>query len=399
MLTSLSFIFLLGLAMARICQRIKIPRIIGMLITGIVLGPFVLNLLEPSFLAVSPDLRKIALIIILIKAGLSINLSDLKKVGRPAILLSFVPASCEIIGYILVAPLILGVNLIDAALMGAVMGAVSPAVVVPRMVSLVERRYGAEKAIPQMIMAAASSDDIYVIVLFTTFLGMAQGGHANFFDFLNIPISVILGILIGAAVGYVLYLFFETAYAHKHYVRNSMKVIVVLGCAFLLVSIEGWLEGKIAFSGLLAVISMACVIKLKSTAFVSNRLSEKIGKLWLAAEVILFVLVGAAVDIRYTVHAGIPAISMILIALLFRSCGVLISTLKTKLDWNERLFCVIAYLPKATVQAAIGVVPLAVGLGCGRVVLLISVLAIIITAPLGAWGIDYSYEKLLTKNS
>ena len=397
MLASLSLIFLVGLAMGAICQKLKMPRIIGMLVTGIVLGPYVLDFLDPSILSISSELRKLALIIILLKAGLSLDLKDLKKAGRPAILMSFVPATCEIAGYILFAPLLLGINRIEAAVMGAVLGAVSPAVVIPRMVMLMEEKYGTKKAIPQMIMAGASCDDIFVIVLFTTFLSMAQGGSADIIDFVNIPVSIVLGILLGAVTGYGLYLFFETSYAHKHCVRNSTKVIIVLGFSMLLVSVEGWLEGKVSVSGLLAVVSMACVIKIKSTAFVSKRLSEKFGKLWIAAEVVLFVLVGAAVDIRYTLSAGIAAVFMIFIALIFRTVGVLICTIKTKLNMKERIFCVIAYLPKATVQAAIGSVPLAAGLACGRIILSVAVLAIIITAPLGALGIDNTYKKLLEK--
>lgn len=397
MLASLSLIFLVGLAMGAICQKLKMPRIIGMLVTGIVLGPYVLDFLDPSILSVSSELRKLALIIILLKAGLSLDLKDLKKAGRPAILMSFVPATCEIAGYILFAPLLLGINRIEAAVMGAVLGAVSPAVVIPRMVMLMEEKYGTKKAIPQMIMAGASCDDIFVIVLFTTFLSMAQGGSADIIDFVNIPVSIVLGIFLGAVTGYGLYLFFETSYAHKHCVRNSTKVIIVLGFSMLLVSVEGWLEGKVSVSGLLAVVSMACVIKIKSTAFVSKRLSEKFGKLWIAAEVVLFVLVGAAVDIRYTLSAGIAAVFMIFITLIFRTAGVLICTIKTKLNMKERIFCVIAYLPKATVQAAIGSVPLAAGLACGKIILSVAVLAIIITAPLGALGIDNTYKKLLEK--
>lgn len=397
MLASLSLIFLVGLAMGAICQKLKMPRIIGMLVTGIVLGPYVLDFLDPSILSISSELRKLALIIILLKAGLSLDLKDLKKAGRPAILMSFVPATCEIAGYILFAPLLLEINRIEAAVMGAVLGAVSPAVVIPRMVMLMEEKYGTKKAIPQMIMAGASCDDIFVIVLFTTFLSMAQGGSADIIDFVNIPVSIVLGILLGAVTGYGLYLFFETSYAHKHCVRNSTKVIIVLGFSMLLVSVEGWLEGKVSVSGLLAVVSMACVIKIKSTAFVSKRLSEKFGKLWIAAEVVLFVLVGAAVDIRYTFSAGIAAVFMIFITLIFRTAGVLICTIKTKLNMKERIFCVIAYLPKATVQAAIGSVPLAAGLACGKIILSVAVLAIIITAPLGALGIDNTYKKLLEK--
>lgn len=399
MLTSLAYIFLVGLSMAAICQKLKLPRIIGMLITGIVLGPYVLDLLDPSILSISAELRQMALIIILLKAGLSLNLSDLKKVGRPAIMMSFVPASFEILAFFIFAPHLLGVTRIEAAVMGAVLGAVSPAVVVPRMVQLIESKYGTEKSIPQMIMAGASCDDIYVIVLFSTFVSMAQGGKAQIMDFINIPVSIILGILLGSIAGFLLSSFFETAYAHKHCVRNSVKIIIILGVSFLLMAIETWAEGYVSISGLLAVMSMACVLKLKSVAFVSKRLSEKLGKLWIAAEVILFVLVGAAVDIRYTMKAGLAAVGMIFIALAFRAIGVSICLIKTNLTEKERLFCVIAYMPKATVQAAIGSVPLAMGLPCGQIVLSVAVLAIIITAPLGAIGIDYSYKKLLSKET
>lgn len=398
MLTSLAFIFLVGLSMAAICQRLKLPRIIGMLFTGVVLGPYVLDLLDPTILSVSADLRQLALIIILLKAGLSLDLTDLKKVGRPAIMMSCVPASCEILAFCLFAPHILGITRIEAAVMGAVLAAVSPAVVIPRMVQLMEEKYGTGKSIPQLIMASASCDDIFVIVLFSTFVNMAQGSSANFYDFLNIPVSIILGIALGIVAGYLLSQFFETAYAHKHCVRNSMKVIVVLGVAFLLMAIETWLSGTVAVSGLLAVVSMACAIKMKSAAFVSKRLSEKFGKLWLAAEVILFVLVGAAVDIRYTLDAGFAAVLMIFIALIFRSAGVAVCLVGTALTRKERIFCIIAYLPKATVQAAIGSVPLAMGLPCGQMVLSVAVLAILITAPLGALGMDLTYKHLLIKD-
>ena len=397
MLTSLALIFLVGLAMAAICQRLKLPRIIGMLLTGILLGPYALNWLDESILGISSQLRQIALIIILIKAGLSLNLVDLKKVGRPAVMMACVPASFEILAYVLFAPAILGVSRVEAAVMGAVLGAVSPAVVVPRMVQLMETQYGTKKSIPQMILAGASCDDIFVIVLFSTFSSMAQGGSVQVMDFVNIPISIVLGVALGAVAGYLLGGFFETAYAHKHYVRNSMKVIVVLGVDFLLMAIETWAKGIVSISGLLAVVAMACVLKLRSTTFVSKRLSEKFGKLWLAAEVLLFVLVGAAVDIRYTMNAGIVAVVMIGIALLFRAVGVMLCMVGTQLNVKERLFCIIAYLPKATVQAAIGSVPMAMGLSCGQIVLSVAVLAILITAPLGAIGMDASYRKLLEK--
>ena len=396
MLTSLALIFLLGLGMAAICQKCGLPRIIGMLLTGIVLGPYVLNWLDASILSISSELRQMALIIILIKAGLSLNLADLKKVGRPAVMMACVPASCEILAFILFAPYVLGITRVEAAVMGAVLGAVSPAVVVPRMVQLMEEQFGTRKSIPQMILAGASCDDIFVIVLFTTFANMAQGGSVHVGDFVNIPVSIVLGVALGAIVGVMLSRFFETAYARSHYVRNSMKVIIVLGTSFLLMAVETWLKGKVPVSGLLAVVSMACALKIKCAPSVSCRLSEKFGKLWLAAEVILFVLVGAAVDIRYTLSAGPAAVLMILIALCFRAVGVTLCMTGTALNKKERLFCVIAYLPKATVQAAIGSVPLAMGLPCGQIVLSVAVLAILITAPMGALGMDKTYKKLLT---
>lgn len=395
MLASLSLIFLVGLAMAAVVQQLRLPRIIGMLFTGILLGPYVLNLLDPSILGISSELRQMALVIILLKAGLSLDLSDLKKVGRPAIMMSCVPASFEILGFFLLAPYVLGTTRIEAAVMGSVLAAVSPAVVVPRMVQLMEQGYGTEKSIPQMILAGASCDDIFVIVLFSTFSSMAQGGQAHLMDFVNIPVSIVLGILLGIAAGWILSLFFETAYAHAHCVRNSMKVVIVLGSAFFLMSVETWLKGIVSVSGLLAVVSMACTIKLKCVTSVSKRLSEKFGKLWIAAEVILFVLVGAAVDIRYTMEAGIAAVCMIFLALLFRTVGVLLCVAGTGLNRKERMFCVISYLPKATVQAAIGSVPMAMGLPCGKIVLSVAVLAILITAPLGAIGMDATYQKLL----
>lgn len=398
MLTSLAFIFLVGLAAAAICQQLKLPRIIGMLITGIILGPYVLDLLDPSILSISSELRQMALIIILLKAGLSLDLSDLKKVGRPAVLMSFVPASFEILAFFLFAPHILGIKPIEAAVMGAVLAAVSPAIVVPRMVRLMDQNYGTDKSIPQLILAGASCDDIFVIVLFSTFSNITQGGNAHLMDFVNIPVSILFGIVLGGITGYLLSLFFEAAHAHKHCVRNSMKVIIVLGISFLLMAIETWMKDIVSISGLLAVVSMACLLKIKSTTFVSKRLSDKFGKLWLAAEVILFVLVGAAVDIRYTLNAGGAAILMILVALLFRSVGVAICLIRTRLTKKERFFCILSYLPKATVQAAIGSVPLAMGLPCGQIVLSVAVLGILITAPLGAILIDGTYKKLLCQS-
>ena len=397
MLTSLAYIFLLGLAMAALCQKLGLPRILGMLATGMLLGPFAADLLDPVTLAASADLRKLALIIILIKAGLSLRLQDLRQVGRPAILLSFLPACCEILGYVLLAPVLLGLSHTEAALMGAVLAAVSPAVVVPRMVGLMEEGWGTEKRIPQMLLAGASMDDVFVIVLFTTFCAMVQGGGVSWMEFVNIPVSVVLGLGVGALAGWGMHGFFESRYARRHLVRNSMKVILILGVSFLLLAVEQGLEGVVGFSGLLAVMAMAMVLGERSVPAVRSRLQQKYGKLWLAAEVILFVLVGAAVDLHYTWQAGPAALALILLALVFRSVGVVLCMTGTALNRKERLYCVLAYLPKATVQAAIGSVPLSLGLPCGRLILSVAVLAIVVTAPLGAISMDRMKEKLLTR--
>lgn len=397
MITSLALIFLVGLSMAFICQKIKIPRIIGMLITGIVLGPFVLNFLDPSILGISAELRRMALIIILIKAGLSLDISDLKEIGLPAVLMSFLPAAFEIAGFVIFGPMILGVTRLEAAIMGAVLGAVSPAVVVPRMVELMEKKYGTDKKIPQLVLAGASLDDVFVIVLFQAFVGMAQGNGISVRSFIDVPVSIVLGIALGALVGILLAFIFDLFYRHNHKIRNSLKVILILATSFLLMAIEGWLEPWIAVSGLLAVMSMACFIQKKSSVEVASRLSQKYGKLWLAAEVILFVMVGAAVDVRYTLDAGLGAVIAIFIALGFRSVGVVLCLIGTKLNAKERLYCVISYLPKATVQAAIGSVPLSLGLPCGKLVLSVAVISILITAPLGAFLMDATYMKLLSK--
>ncbi|MDE5620617.1 MAG: cation:proton antiporter [Ruminococcus sp.] len=388
MLISLALIFLVGLFMADIFNALKLPKIIGMLLTGIVTGPFVLDLLDPSVLEISSELRRIALIIILIKAGLSLNLSDLKKVGRPALMMSFVPACLEITGYVIFAPLLLGLTRTESAVMGAVLSAVSPAVVVPRMVSLIEEKTGTKKGIPQMILAGASCDDIFVIVLFSAFVTMEQGGTINISDFLDIPVSMITGVVLGITAGIILSIIFKVKTA------SVIKTVIMLSVAFMLITAEDALKKYIAVSGLIAVVAMACTVKIKGH---SVELSEKFGKLWIPSEIMLFVLVGATVDIRYTMTAGINAVIMIFIALLFRTVGVLLCTVRTKLNTKERLFCVIAYLPKATVQAAIGSVPLSLGLPCGKIVLSVAVLAIIITAPLGGVGIDMTKGRFLEK--
>ena len=399
MLTSLAFIFIFGLTLAAVCERLKLPRILGMLATGIILGPCVLGLLDEKILSISSELRQIALIIILIKAGLSLDIADLKKIGRPALLMSFLPACFEVAAYTAIAPSLLGITRVEAALMGSVLAAVSPAVVVPKMVKLMDEGYGTKKGIPQLILAGASLDDVFVIVLFTTFTSLAQGGNINAVSFARIPVSIVCGIAVGSVFGLAVSAFFEFCFKSGRYIRNSTKVVIVLGLSFILVSLEDWLEGIIPLSGLLGVMAMALIIKTKCVPSVSSRLSQKFAKLWIAAEVILFVLVGAAVYRDYALSAGFGVVIMIFLALIFRVAGVFFCVLGTKLSRRERLFCMIAYIPKATVQAAIGSVPLSLGLPCGALILTVAVAAIIITAPLGAFGMDMTYKKFLEKES
>lgn len=392
MLTSLALIFLFGLIFGALFQKLRLPPLLGMLIVGIVLGPYALNWLDDSLLSISADLRQIALIIILTRAGLNLNISDLKKVGRPAILMCFLPACFEILGMLVLAPPLLHISYLDAAIMGAVVGAVSPAVIVPKMLRLMEEGYGTEKSIPQLILAGASVDDVFVIVLFSSFTGLAKGESFSPWRFAEIPISILLGILLGAALGLLLAFFFQ-----KVHVRDSVKVLLLLSFSFLLVALEDALEGFVPISGLIAVMSLGIALQRKRD-IVARRLSLKFSKLWVAAELLLFVLVGATVDLHYAYAAGLPAVILIFGVLLFRMAGVWVCLFKTKLLFKERLFCVLAYMPKATVQAAIGSVPLSMGLSCGNIVLTVAVLAILITAPLGAFLIDLTYKKLLSRD-
>ena len=391
MLTSLALIFLCGLLLGSIFQKIKLPPLLGMIITGIILGPYALNLIDQSVLSISSDLRQIALIIILTRAGLNLDINSLKKVGRPAILMCFLPACFEIIGMVLLAPPLLGISILDALIMGTVVAAVSPAVIVPKMLKLIETGYGKDKSIPQMIMAGASVDDVFVIVLFTSFTGLAQGESFSPINLIQVPISIILGIGLGILIGIILGFFFK-----KVHMRDSIKVIIILSISFLLVTLENSLKGIVPISGLIAIMSIGISLqKIRSDA--SKRISTKFSKLWVAAELMLFVLVGATVDIKYAFSAGIMAIVLIFGVLVFRMIGVLICLIKTKLNKKERLFCMIAYCPKATVQAAIGYIPLTMGLSCGNIVLTVAVLSILITAPLGAFFIELLYKRLLKK--
>ena len=391
MLLSISLILILGMFMGWICQKIKLPSLLGMLITGIVLGPYVLNLLDDSILGISAELRKIALIIILTRAGLGLDLSGLKKIGRPAVLMCFVPASFELIGMILLAPKLMGLTVLEAAIMGAVLAAVSPAVVVPRMVKLMDEGYGVNEGIPQLILAGASVDDVYVIVLFSTFVGMMQGEGASILKFVNIPISIFLGIAIGLLIGVLLAYFFK-----KMHIRDTSKVLIILSISFLLVVMEDKLSTPITFSALIAIMFIGIGLQKKRET-VAKRLSVKYGKLWVAAEVFLFVLVGATVNIGYLGKVGVKALIVIIGALVFRMFGVFVCLLGTSLKRKERLFTMLAYTPKATVQAAIGGIPLALGFTCGDLVLTVAFLAIVLTAPLGAFAIDLSYKKLLNR--
>ncbi len=391
MLTSIALILLLGLLIGWIFSKLKLPSLLGMVIVGIILSPHALNLIDESILLISGELRQIALVIILTRAGLSLDVSDLKKVGRPAVLMCFVPACVEIVGIVILAPMLLGVTMLEAAIIGSVIAAVSPAVVVPRMIRLIEEGYGKNKSIPQLILAGASVDDVFVIVVFTALTALASTGEMSVTSFIQIPISIVLGIILGGCVGIVLVAFFK-----KCHMRDSVKILIILSVSFLLLEVENSLQDYIPVSGLLAIMSMGIIIKQKY-GVLALRLSAKYNKLWLGAEVFLFVLVGATVDLRYVASAGVSAVLLILSALLFRMTGVAISLLKTDLSKRERLFCMVAYTPKATVQAAIGAIPLSMGLECGKIVLTVAVLSILITAPFGAICVDNLYKKLLEK--
>lgn len=391
MLFSLALIFLLGMLLGKIFDKLGLPKLLGMLLTGVLLGPYMLNYIDGSILGISSELRKIALIIILTRAGLNLDLKDLRKVGRPAVLLCFVPAVFEILGVTLLAPRFLGLGILDALILGTVVAAVSPAVIVPRMLKLMENGYGRVQKIPQMIMAGASVDDVFVIVLFTAFTGFALTGEMHLGEFLSIPVAMVLGVVTGGALGTVLSWLFE-----RFHIRDTGKVLVILSMAFLLVSLEEMLQGTVGFSGLLAVMAMGIMLQEKKYE-VARRLSGKFSKLWVAAELLLFVLVGASVNLSLVLTAGLPAVLLVLLALLFRVLGVFLSLLKTPLTRKERAFSAMAYLPKATVQAAIGGLPLAMGLPSGEIILTVAVVSIVLTAPLGAILVDRSYEKLLQK--
>ncbi|WP_343246638.1 cation:proton antiporter [Diplocloster hominis] len=389
MLFSLALIFLCGLLLGSVFEKLKLPRLLGMLLVGILLGPHVLDLLDGSILSISPEVREIALIIILVKAGLSLDINDLKKVGRPAVMMCFVPATLEIIAFLIFGPALLHISLLEAGIIGAVMGAVSPAVIVPKMSKMIDEGWGTDKGIPQMIIAGSSADDVYVIVIFTALVSLAGGGSASIMDFVQIPISIILGIALGVITGLVLVKLFRS-----FHMRDSVKVLIILSVSFLFVTLENLLEHIVSVSGLLAVMSMGMMIYNRYD-LLAKRISGKFSKLWVAAEIILFVLVGATVDIQYAAKAGVMVVVMLLIGLAFRLFGTWLCIIKTPLNRKERLFCLLSQLPKATVQAAIGGVPLAKGLACGNIVLIVAVVSILLSAPIGAFMIDKTYKKFL----
>lgn len=389
MIISLAYIFLTAMSLSFIFKKLKVPSLLAYIITGILLGPYVLNIIDSSILNISSELRQIALIIILIRAGITLNIEDLKKVGRPAILMCFLPACFEMIGMCLLAPKFLGISLLEAAIMGAVIAAVSPAVIVPKMIKLIEDGYGKKNSIPQLILAGASVDDVFVIVMFTAFTGLATGKDIDIWQFVNIPISIVLGIVLGLIIGFILIKLFK-----RIHMRDTVKVVILLSMSFIFVTLENWLKETISISGLIAVMSMGIMINRKYS-ILAKRITGKFAKLWVVAEIMLFVLVGASVNINYALNAGVKTVILILCVLLFRMLGVFVCLLKTKLSNKEKIFCMIAYIPKATVQAAIGGVPLAMGLDCGEIVLTVAVIAILITATLGAFGIDFTYKKLL----
>lgn len=391
MLISISYILIAGMVLGWICKKVKFPALFGMIVAGIVLGPHVLNLIDTGILDISADIRRIALIIILIRAGLKLSAEDLKKVGRPAILMCFLPACVEMIGMIILAPILLGMSLLDAAILGAVIGAVSPAVIVPKMIKLIDEGYGTGKGIPQMILAGASVDDVFVIVMFTTFTGLAQGKEVSWISFVNIPVSIVTGIAAGLICGFLLSLFFS-----KVHVRDTVKMAVILCISFALVTVEDKFGSIVPFAALIGIMALGLEIRRKKQE-VSVRLSARFDKLWVVAEVFLFVLVGASVNIESALDTGIKGIVLVLLVLVFRMLGVFICQLGTALNAKERFFCMLAYTPKATVQAAIGGLPLAMGLGCGEIVLTVSVIAILLTAPLGAFSIDLTYKRFLLK--
>lgn len=390
MAASVAIIMLLGLPANKIFEKLKMPGLLGMLILGIIIGPYGLNWLQTDMLNASADLRKIALIIILLRAGLGINKNDLKKVGGTALKMSCIPGLVEGFFIAFASVRFLNLSFIQGGILGFIVAAVSPAVVVPSMLNLIENNIGTNKGIPTLILTGASIDDVFAITIFSVFLGLYSGAHINIgVQVLSIPISIVLGIIAGIIIGLIMVKIFKS-----YHIRDTKKVLLILGFSILLTELENILNTKLEIASLLGVMSMAFVITEKMPN-VGERLASKFNKIWVFAEILLFVLVGAQVNVGVAVNAGKMGIVVILIGLFGRSLGVIISLLGTDFNWKERLFCVISYVPKATVQAAMGAVPLSLGVKSGDVILAIAVLSILITAPMGAIGINFFAKRLL----
>ena len=390
MLASLGMLIIAGWALSQLSKKVGLPPLVGMILAGIILGPSILNVISAPMIAVAPDLRTIALVIILVRAGLTLKLDDLKQAGRPAAMLCCVPAIFEIGGFLLLAPLLFDIPFAEAGVMGTVLAAVSPAVIVPAMIQIIDKGYGEAKKIPQMILAGASVDDVFVIVCFSFFTQLSLTGESNLLSLLKIPVSIILGILFGYIVGKGFVAFFKTVH-----VNDTLKVGFILSVAFILLALQDMMT-YVPFSALLAVMCMAMVIG-KDDFEVAERLAPRFQKLWTIAEIVLFTLVGVAVQLSAVSTVWLPAILVILCALVIRMVGVLVSVAGSPLTWKERFFTAGAYTPKATVQAATGTLPLQMGIASGEIILSVAVMAILITAPLGSIWIERSYPKLLQR--
>lgn len=390
MATSLAIIIILGLIANTLFTKLKMPGLLGMLLLGMLIGPYGLNWINPDLLKVSADFRQIALIVILLRAGLGISRENLNKVGSTALKFSCIPSLLEGFTIAFISTKVLGFSFIEGGILGFIIAAVSPAVVVPQMIDFNERKIGTNKSIPTLILAGASMDDVFSITVFTTFLGLYSGNHVNIgIEILNIPLSIILGIILGFAIGLIMVRIFK-----RYHIRDTKKVLLILGSAILLTALEKVLKNRIEIAGLLGVMAIGFII-LEKIPNVAKRLSAKFNKIWVFAEILLFVLVGSQVNIAVASDAGLQGLIIISIGLIARSLGVILSTLGSNLNWKERIFCTIAYSPKATVQAAIGAVPLAFGVASGDIILAVAVLSILVTAPLGAIGIKTSSKKLL----
>ena len=390
MAISLAVILLLGLLANRLFEKLKMPGLLGMLILGIVIGPYGLNILQPDMILISADLRKIALIIILLRAGLGVKRDDLKENGITALKMSSIPCLIEGLFVALASIKFLNFTFIQGGILGFIIAAVSPAVVVPFMLKLIENNVGSKRGIPTLILAGASIDDVFAITIFGAFLGLYSGSHINIaIQLLNIPVSIILGVAAGIIIGFLLIKLFR-----RYDIHDTKKTLIILGFSILLSELENMLKIKIQVATLLGVMAIGFVI-MERLPDIGKKLSGKFGDIWVPAQILLFVLVGAQVNINVALEAGGVGIIVILIGLVGRSLGVIISLFATDFNWKERLFCIIAYIPKATVQAAIGAIPLSLGVESGDIILAVAVLSILITAPLGAIGIHYFSEKLL----